>query len=241
MNQRCLHLIVLFIVLVSAPITGLAKSDPKPKRQQVACVQCAVEDGCKTCVAGGSALRCRTFNCAACETSGTCNSGGGGAVDPGEGGGFSLDSRDKQSLRLSPVIIRDIGTRHPRFAVTLAEMTSYGISPGERHVYWAPVSLSSADVEPFLNKAAHSLFFERFDEQTRKLNRLIQKGELTDIIYHILVTRSDEGAWLIKMHVEGEVVISSGDPAYSALEIRIEPVHSSFQQESRNIITWHIR
>lgn len=228
MEQRYVRAIVVFIVALCLPLTIIAKSDPKPQ-----CVGCGVQDDCKACV-GGDSSYCRTFNCGACAESGTCDL----LLSVS-----SLAPRNRRPLKLPNELIREISLKHPRFAITLAEMNVYGISPGEHRIFWTPVALASPDVEAFLNKGDHSRFFKRYDNEARRLNRLVKTGELSDIVYAVSVNRTDEDAWLIKMQVRGQTITSlSGDSAYSLLEIQVGPqATTSAQKQSRKTITWQIQ
>ncbi|HKQ04859.1 MAG TPA: hypothetical protein VJ464_06990 [Blastocatellia bacterium] len=141
-------------------------------------------------------------------------------------------------------MIRNIAEKHARFAATLAEMNVYGITPGTRRVYWTPYPLSSPDIEAFLNKSGHSRFFKHYDAEVRKLNVLIQKGELSDIVYDISIKQTEDGAWSIKLQVEDETAAASVDPAYSRLEIQVaaRPAQAAAaQQPPRTKVTWQIQ
>jgi hypothetical protein len=240
MKRYWLCISVLAIALLYAPMTIIAKNDPGPVAREDICISCGVgEDGCKSCVGGGSKTYCRTYNCGACSSEGNCHIG------------VIIESASEKSgirsLKLSSNLIRDVGSKHPRFAATLAEMNAYGFFPGERQINWAPVRLTPADVEAFLNKGTHASFFKRYNKEARRLNRLIQRGELSDIVYTVSVKNSEDDAWSVEMMVEGQTAIAeSGDPAYSALEIKIKPNKIATQgnmsesKKSLRDISWEI-
>lgn len=236
MKQPRLIGTILFVSLLCMPLWVFANNKPKAQPRPVRfCVQCSFHGSCRSCKGGGGGVYCDTFNCGACEEIDQCISTDRVNQTP---------SDSKQPLKLSAKVIREISVKHPRFAVTLAEMNVYGITPGERRVYWTPVELSPSDVEAFLNKEAHSRFFKRYDTKVRRLNGLIQKGEISDIVYAISIKQTEEGSWSIKMQVEGETTAASVDPAYSKLEIKVatQPAQTALgQQSSRKIVTWEIQ
>ncbi len=227
--KRYAHSTFLLIAVLCSPTTIIATSEPTPQ-----CVGCGLEDDCKACV-GGDSSYCRTFNCGACGEGGACH----GLILSAS----SVSSRDGRRLKLPSDLIMEISAKHPRFAITLAEMNVYGISPGEHRIHWTPVTLASSDIDAFLNKGDHSRFFKRYDAEARRLNRLVKNGELSDIVYAVSVSRTAEDGWLIRMQVRGQMITSlAGDPAYSVLEIQVEPqATTSAPERSRKSITWQIQ
>lgn len=227
---------VLFAGLLCVPFSVFAKSKPEalPPLQQ-ACVGCGFKHGCASCVGGGTAVYCETFNCGACEEDGYCVPGTTRASLA-----VSDSSGKLRQIRLSEKVIRQISALHPRFAITLAEMNVYGFSPGKRRVYWTPVELTSSDVEAFLHKGTHASFFDDYDEKARALNRLIQAGELSRIVYAISIENTDT-AWSIKVEVQGD--LTAVDPTFSTLEIQVKTSKATqtLGQSSRNKERWQIR
>lgn len=240
MKQRHLVGVILFASLLCLPSLEFAKSKPKTTpRPRPVCVQCSFNGDCRSCTGGGTAVYCETFNCGACSEEGECSGHGHGGILQAT----QAVPDSKQPLRLSGKVIREIGAKHPRFAITLAEMNVYGVSPGKRRVYWTPIPLTTSDVAAFLSKEAHSRFFKQYDKDVRKLNRLIQKGELSDIVYAISIKDTEDGYWSIEMKVETELAAASVDPGYSTLEIdvRVTPaVQNSLGQPSRKKVTWRL-
>lgn len=238
MKQRSVIVAVLFATLLCAPLSIPTTGTPNSRPD---CVKCGFNGSCRSCVGGTRALYCETFNCGACQETGYCSGSG-----PDEVLQARLQGPEReQDIEIPPSVIRDIGAKHPRFAITLAEMALYGISPSDRRVYWTPVTLSSSDVEPFLNKAAHRRFFKQYDREVRRLNSLIQKGAISDIVYAISI-KETENSWSIKMQIEGDLAVASVDPSYSTLEIQIESPQvatqaTSGQQLSRHKVTWQIQ
>jgi hypothetical protein len=250
MKERHLVSVILFAGLLCIPVSGFAnrKSNAATRLRQ-SCVRCAFNGGgCRTCMGGGNAVYCETFNCGLCSEDGECDGGIGGSMlskNQSVQSTTPTTSKDSEPLRISSRVIREIATMHPRFAITLAEMNIYGIFPGERRLYWTPIKLSTSDVEKFLSKEAYSKYFRRYDQEVRKLNRLIQKGELTDIVYRVSTKQTEEGSWTIMMHVEGELAATSWvDPAYSTLEIHVsgaQSVQGAMGERSQRKVTWQIQ
>lgn len=227
---------VLCAALLCTPLSVLANSKPRTRpHARRECVTCGFQGDCRICVGGGDSAYCQTFNCGACSTGGTCL-----GLDMWS---TQVASDGNQSLRISSKVIRDIGTKHPRFAITLAEMNSYGISTGERRVYWTPIPLTPPDVEAFLNKETHTRFFERYDRKVRRLNRLIQQGELSDIVYAVSVEQPKEGSWSITIRVKGDLAGATADESvYTTLEIEVGDDQPSLGQgASQKIVKWQLR
>ena len=249
MKQRYLAGSILFAGICIA-LPSFANSKPKTStRLSEACVQCAFNGGgCRTCIGGGFALYCETFNCGLCGTEGEC-SGGIQSAKPSiqtVSTQSVANIRDEEPLRISSDVIRNIGAVHPRFAITLAEMNVYGISPGERRLYWTPKTFSPADVENFINKEANSKYFVKYNREVRRLNRLIQKGELADIVYRVSTKLTEEGSWSIKLQVESGLAAASlvKDPAYTTLEIEAsstQSVQGVSAERPQKKFTWQIQ
>lgn len=239
----------IFLVagLLCIPASGFANSKIKAAAgaPQSSCVRCAFNPmGCRTCTGGGTGLFCETFNCGLCEEDGECALG----IQSGKGTVQSAavtDTQDKEPLRISSRVIREIGSVHPRFAITLAEMSGYGISPGEHRLYWTPIKFSSEDVERFLNKETNSKYFRRYNQDVRKLNRLIQKGELSDIVYRVSTKQTEEGSWSIRMQVTSDMAAASMvDPAYATLQMNVSAspaVQGAVGARSQKKETWQIQ
>jgi hypothetical protein len=235
--------IILCASLLWIPLSVFAnsklKARPNPRRF---CVQCAFNRvQCRTCTSGNHSIFCDTFNCGACEEVDDCSGGPGGILEVKQ-----LPSGNQKSLKLPTKLIRDIGAEHARFAITLAEINEKGgLTPGKRRVYWTPVKLSSSDVEAFLNKGTHTRFFKQYDDEVRRLNALIQKGELSDIVYAISIQQTEEGSWSLNMQVEDGVTEATGDPVASTLEISVvsvQPAQATVgQHSSRKKFTWKLQ
>lgn len=234
---------ILFAAVLCISVSVSAKSNPEgtaPFPQE--CVGCGFKHNCQVCVGGGAAVYCITFNCGACEEDGECAPGQLRVHSAGTDGSKAVTdgSKSVQDLKLSEKVIRKIGAVHPRFAITLAEMNGYGFYPGKRRVYWTPVELTSSDVEAFLDKHAHSDFFEQYNERARSLNSLIQKGEISRIVYAISVEKTD-ASWSIKMQVQGDLAVV--DPFYSTLEIQVKESQAAkaLGKSPQNKERWQIR
>lgn len=238
MKQPRLGSIIFLVSLLCIPLSVFASNKSKARSHPVRnCVQCGFQGTCRTCKGGGSGLYCDTFNCGACQEGDNCVSTLSATPPP-------VDS--KQPLKLSAKVIRAIGAKHARFAITLAEMNVYGITPGERRIYWTPVKFSPSDVDAFLSKEAHSRFFKQYDTEARRLNALIQKGELSELVYAISIKQTEDGSWSIKMKIDGEAAVAAAsiDPAYSTLEIKVVPRLAETtlgQQSSKRKVTWEIQ
>src|ERR1051325_3688849 len=141
-SMRLPHLIkvVLFASLLCLPFSAFANGKPKSRPQPVrSCAACTFYNSCRTCTSGGrGGIYCDTFNCGSCQESGQCMLTDSVHRAP---------SDTNQSIKLSAKIIRDISTKHARFAITLAEMNVYGFAPGERRIYWTPIKFAPSDVE----------------------------------------------------------------------------------------------
>jgi hypothetical protein len=131
----------------------------------------------------------------------------------------TAESRDSITVPLST--IREIGAKHPRFAVTLIHMNEYGITPRESRFYWTPVKLWPEDVERFSDKTNQGAFFTAYDREVRHMNELIQAGQLTKVIYLISVGQQPDGWWSITIRVKDEP--PSVDPPHKALKLDIGP------------------
>ena len=220
MTNRYILSAALCASLLYIPFAVFASNPKTAPHPRPVCVHCTFNGGCRACSGGGGALYCETFNCAACSEEGECDGGPGGILRASPK--IAAVAKSEEPLRISARIIRDIGMMHPRFAITLAEMNGYGgVSSGERRIYWTPIKFSSSDVEKFLKKEAHSKYFKQFDREVRRLNGLIQTGELSDIVYRVSTKQTDDGGWSIKMHVESVLTAASTvDPAFSTLQIQ---------------------
>jgi hypothetical protein len=243
MRKRHLASVILLVGLLCIPLTELANTKPKatPGLRQVACVSCGYNNGnCRTCVGGGTATYCTTFNCGLCGEDGECSQNLSSAKPSIQS---VTTTKEKEPLTISSSVIRDIGLAHPRFAITLAEMNVYGISPGEQRLYWTPKTFSSSDVEMFLNKGAHSKYFRQYDREIRGINRLIQKGELSDIVYRISTKLTEDGSWWIRMQVESDLTsaASVGDPSYSTLVMHVGTIESVQGALGESRVTWQLR
>lgn len=213
---------------------AIANTKPRLTTRPRVCVQCSFNGGgCRTCMGASSGgFYCETFNCGLCSEDGECGGGPGGILSARQASIQSVtDKVVREPLKISSQVIRSIATMHPRFAITLAEMNNYGgVSTGERRIYWTPIKFSSSDVERFLKKEAHTKYFKQYDRTVRRLNGLIQTGELADIVYRVSTQQTEDGTWSIKMHVESDLTAASTvDPAFSTLQIQ---AHSSQSVQS---------
>lgn len=236
MRQRYFIPAVLFASLFCLPFSAIAKSEPEaaPSLQE-GCTSCGYnKQGCASCLGGGTATFCVAFSCGACEQEGQCN------PLPTRASQAISDSAKQQHIRLSEKVIRQIAALHPRFAITLIEMNGFGFSPGKRTVFWTPVELTSSAVDAFLSKGTHGSFFDQYDEKARSLNRLIQAGELSSIVYSVSIENTD-GLWSIKLQVQGD--LATVDPAFSTLEIQVKAKASQGAQtgQTQNKERWEIR
>ena len=224
-------------LILCRQFTAFGEGDPKPRSlSRPACVQCGFRDDCRSCVSGGNASFCETLNCGACEESGDCAQ----VFITQE---QAIRREPAEPLTLSSKVIKDIGLTHPRFAATLAEMGVYGITPGTRRVKWTPVPLTPSDVEAFLGKDAHRRFFKQFDKEARRLNRLIQNGELSDIVYAVSINANDDGSWSLQLKLTSDPSTATVDPPYSTLDLQVagpQAALSTSDGQSKRNVTWQI-
>lgn len=174
------------------------------------CVQCEVRSGCWACVGGGQADSCPNVNCEECTVRGLCE---GGINRP------SLASAKPSTpvIKLDAETIRDIAKVHPRFAATLAKLSRNGIS-GDYYMYWTPVQLEAEDIEFYLADRKSRILPKKLDRKVRRLNQLIENGELQPIIYRIWVDDGSPSGPVVRLRV-----VNGGqqDPPYTSLEVKV--------------------
>lgn len=252
---------LLVIALVSNLSTPHAKTPSRTVKPPVqGCVTCGWNAGCRSCVGGGEGSNCDTSDCSTCSWGGLCNRGGDrpqlNSVTVGPPSNDSSNNLNQQPvnsdppafpssseipLRLSSVLIKEIGARHPRFGATLANRNVFGFLPGTRTILWTPTEIVPKDIDAFLNRKAHDEFFRKYNEKAREINLRIQKGEIQEIVYKLYVEQLDPNTWTIKLQLASGTQLPDIDPPYSSLEIRL--TYSGASPESANPIktAWEIR
>lgn len=255
-----LSLVVLVSVSVSISGTAYDKDTGKlvvvvPVQQ---CVTCGWNGGCRTCVGGGSGANCDCVDCSTCSPGGICNTGSDGLQlkaitvrppsnqysnhvdqEPANNAGTIAPSYADQPLRLDPALIREVGAKHPRFGATLANRNSFGFLPGTRTIYWTPIEISSTDMNVFLNRKEHDQFFKKYNEKAREINLRIQKGEISEIVYKLLVERLDQATWTINLQLVG-TSLPEIDPPYSSFELRLVCADPSADGSSHMKAMWEM-
>jgi hypothetical protein len=194
------------------------------------CVHCATRGDCKSCQGGGTSSDCNTPDCSTCWTGGTCGGGGGiGGIYLKANAQSGLPSRSDSDvpLRIGQDVIEEIAAVHPRFGATLANINVFGFYDGLQHVYWAPVKISANDIDAFLSRREHTEYFAKLNNRARRLNRLIQEGKATEIVYDLVVESSDSKTRTIKMQVTSNPANPSVDPPYASLQITLHYAEES--------------
>lgn len=110
--------------------------------------------------------------------------------------------------KLDDDVIRKVAVVNIRMAATLANINHVGgFKETVYTVHWTPVPLES--IEPFLNRARWGDFFERYDREARRLNKLIEEGKLEEVVYKVDV---DEKRICIRSQLEKcEIDRKTGD------------------------------
>lgn len=92
-NKFSMCVVMLGVIALSIPGTRSLSATPHRRSASGSCVQCGFNaNNCRTCVGGGGALMCETFNCGVCEETGDCGGEGG----PEGGGEPSPETPPKQ-------------------------------------------------------------------------------------------------------------------------------------------------
>ena len=211
----------------------------------VGCVHCGTRGDCKSCQGGGASSDCNTPDCSNCWQGGSCDDGGGigGILKANAQSGLSSASASEMPLRIGRGVIEEIAAVHPRFGATLANINVFGFYDGLQHVYWTPVEISANDIGAFLSRREHPKYFAKLNNHARRLNRLIQEGKVTEIVYDVVVGSSDSKTRTIKMQVRSTPANPSVDPPYSSLEITLLYAEESSKRlagEKPIETIWHI-
>jgi hypothetical protein len=223
---------------ISAAVGAFARSQ--------GCVHCGLRGDCKICQGGGSAAYCNTPDCSSCWEGGSCEGGGGGIggiLKANAQAGLPSRSDSEVPLRIGRDVIEEIAAVHPRFGATLANINVFGFYDGLQHVYWAPVKISANDIDAFLSRREHPEYFAKLNNRARRLNRLIQEGKATEIVYDVVVESSDSKTRTIKMEVRSNPANPSVDPPYSSLQITLRYAEESSKRlagEKPIGTTWQI-
>ena len=198
----------------------------RPSRQN--CVQCGWLGLCHACVGGGNKLSCITPDCGSCIGSGTCNGRGDiesikHSNDPDEQTSLKDVPRNQpqKPFTLDVDLIREIAQAHPRFAATLANINAFGFYAEVYSVHWTPVEISPGDIDAFIDRSSRPGFFEEYNREARRINGLIQKGLVEEIVYDVSVEGSDDDTRVIKLSVRNDPQTIKVDPPYSSLQITL--------------------
>lgn len=171
------------------------------------CVTCEVRSGCWRCVGGGQADNCPAVSCESCTVQGLCDK--------------QIQSLPRRTLRVSlrAKTIREIAASHPRFAATLAKLNKDSFGGGSYQVSWTPVPLNPGDIEFYLTaNAEDSASYQKHIKKARRINRLIENGELAPIVYRVSIDNSTSDAPVLKVEV---ITGSEIDPPFSSLEVSL--------------------
>lgn len=127
----------------------------------------------------------------------------------------------ESSFKFAPNTIRELAAIHPRFAATLAGLNKAG-GPTDNYskIFWAPVDISTADVEYWLKPEQESAtFFEQFNRKAKRANTKVKKGKLEPVIYEITF---EEGPSSSLATLELRVIKGApNDPPYSSMELKL--------------------
>jgi len=139
--------------------------------------------------------------------------------------------------------VKSVAARHPRFAATLAQLRYHRmIQKGSYIVHWTPVEITLSDVEKWLNQKGNDDYFRAFNQRCLDLNKLIQMGQLEEIVYYLTIENRSPSACIIRIRVADEHSISPMDPSYSALEIRIPYANNAVGEPVKGIsLTWQLK
>lgn len=81
-------------------------------------------------------------------------------------------------------VIREVALRNPHFALTLIHLREFDLQ-GEMTIYQTPVKI---DIEKTLSGDADYKVW--YMAEAKRLNRLMQVGELKELIYTVTVSKS---------------------------------------------------
>lgn len=236
--KRFVRSLTIPVLLLLAPLaTGLSfspnVSEPVASRDDsggCSPVDCGWYDTCRACVGGGDAIACHTSGCYSCTVDGYCKPNPDSRRDPILQSGLRLDRRT----------IREIAVVHPRFAATLALQNAIAAKLPAR-TRWTPVELTAEDIGAFLHDGGDSqAILQRLDKKARKLNKRIIKGELTEVVHNVSVSRESPTLVVVKLEVTKS---SPVDPPYSSLTIRLHYSEDTSLAKSQKPINteWEIK
>lgn len=221
-------------------VTGLFLLSMFALEASAQCVQCLPSHtkgaglSCQSSGSGGN--ECQS-NGTACVIVGACG-GIGGLV-----AGDSEAAQGIGKIHVDSNTIREIGAKHPRFAIALALLSKSGFIGREGvKVFLLPVELEKGDFERWLayeqrvSKGAQTA--NSFGGFARQLREPSKDAPL--VIYAVKVEPSaDSVTSIVKLEVEEGFPF---DPAYSSLELKVIKVsRNNLAQSSWKVENWQLK
>ncbi len=245
MRRVYLYSLLLTSLLVTCLPINAKNHLPELKRRVQNCVKCGWDGDCRSCVGEGFFKNCRTPDCNSCDQSNRCTAIGTDPIldlvaqDVPENP--RVKSEDRKVLRLTSKVIKEIAKAHPRFGATLANLNMFGLTASDHEIHWTPIKLRSEDINAFLDRKSNQKFFRKYNEEGRRINRLIRKGQLEEIVYKVTIKQENDASWTIDLQVKGNPALSAGDPVYNSLMIRAVYDRVSIDSEKPDNVTWEIK
>jgi len=149
------------------------------------------------------------------------------------------ESQTTATFKVSQSLILDIAKRHPRFAATLANQNIYGFELGKSEVNWTPIELACSEIPAFLNKAENKAFFDRYNEKAKEINRQVEAGKGSMILYEMNVSEASPHDVVLELDV---VKGFAKDPPYKSLVLTISGVNPNEKFEAtRDNTHWFLK
>lgn len=229
--KRSIVTVTLIVASIGFPLllgSQTAAGNPAPGSPQ--CETCIIAGGCFVCGGGFSGGNSCLAWCDMCTLWGTCSWIESAGPQPD----VSYQPLGR-TLKARPQNLRDIAIAEPHLAVALMKLSQFPILKDSGRILLSPISLSEPDTGELVESGQLGLkTLNRLHAQALEVNRLIEKGKSSPLIYNITLTHVESSYSIIRLSLESGTVAGAH---HTTLEMKVVPVEES----STNTPLWKIK
>lgn len=219
--RRSLLRLTLILVVFGLPLLASSNSIAgKPDPGQGGCTICENFGGCFVCVGAWNGY----FSCQAWCDMCVYWTGPGCSPEIENMAKRPADSPRKMTsrvLKAQSKSIRDVAASDPYLALVLLKLREIPIMSESGTLKLSPVAISATDIEDLLDSGRlGSRKFDRLHREAMTVNRSIESGKISPVVYSITVQDFDSAAPVIRIQVEKSPILET---LHRVLEMRVTP------------------